>query len=402
MASSTPHPPEYLTDSDWSKRHHAISLRKLMYLKTVPDKPDTFLSTSAAFPPTPAPRAYGGHVFAQSAWAAAHTVPFGLHVNSVTGYFLLIGNTHYAFEYRVRRVRDGGVYCLRQVEAFQNSKEGDFGKTPVFIAFVSFKRDERGKHRPGARGQRKDFQHQELLPDYLMEEYSRVLGRKGRFEEWPLCQGMDGIFPAGAMSLEKWKQRGNAYPGLEMRKVDMTGYNVKAVAGAIDDNGEAARKWRLLILYRIVLDEEEEMQHVKELAAEGKRKKTGADDVLNLHAIGHLYASDRNSLFLAQRALGFEKQLGQVGSLSHTVNFHTHASALSMVDTKVGRRKEYAQEAWCSNSGADRVCHNSRLWDVETGQILASTVQDGMMRMPVDWNGEIIDGDAILRKDAKL
>lgn len=385
----------YISDSNWDIRSTPISLRRLMYLESHPNKPDTFLSTSAAYPPTPSPRTYGGHVFAQSAWAAAHTVPYGLHVHSITGYFLLLGDTRYAFEYRVKRVRDGGVYALRQVEAYQNSKAAEYGKAPVFVCFVGFKRDEKKKHKAGAKGHRQDFEHQECPKDWLRKEYGNVIGNKS-FEDWPVSQGMDGMWPEGSMSIEMWKRRGDAYPGLEMRKVDMQHYARGAVKGALADGGEVARRWRLLQLYKIVVDEQEESEVIAQ-----KRKKTGADDVLNLHACGHLYSSDRNSLFLAQRALAFERCSGHIGSLSHTVNFHGHASALRMVDSQ-GHRKVFAQEAWVSNSGADRVCHNSRLWDMESGQIIASTVQDGMMRIPVEQSYAVIDGDALLRREAKL
>lgn len=361
-----------------------------MHLNPHPSKPDAFTSTSAAYPPTPAPRTYGGHVFAQAAWAGARTVSYGLHVHSITGYFLLLGDTHYAFEYRVKRVRDGGVYALRQVEAYQNSKAAEFGKAPVFICYVSFKRDERKKHKSG-KGQRQDFEHQERPKEWLKTEYGDVLGAK-QFEDWPVSQGMDGMWPQGSMSIDMWKRRGDAYPGLEMRKVDMQRFARGAVKGGLDDGGDVARKWRLLQLYRIVVDEKEEKDLVK---------KSGADDVINLHAVGHLYASDRNSLFLAQRALAFERCSGHIGSLSHTVNFHGHASDLLMIDGD-GHRKVFAQEAWVSNSGADRVCHNSRLWDVKSGKIVASTVQDGMMRIPVEQSYAVIDGDALLRREAKL
>ena len=288
---------------------------------------------------------------------------------------------------------------LRQVEAYQNSEAAAFGKSPVFTCLVSFKRDERNKHRPGAKGQRRDYSHQELPPDYLEKEFGQVLSKKQRFEDWPVCQGMDGQWVKGTMTIPEWLQRGDAYPGLEMRKVDMRGYNMPAVEGGVADAGEAARRWKLLTLYRLIddQDEEEEAQNVEK----EKRKKTGADDVLNFHACAHLYASDRNSLFLCQRALGFERTRAFAGSLSHTVNFHTHADELLMVD-KDGRKKVYAQESWTSNSGADRVSHNSRIWDMDNGRILITTVQDGMLRVPEESGVEMIDGDAILRREAKL
>lgn len=401
MAPSKP-PTRVLSDSDWTKRHEVISFRELMQIEPHPTNPDSFYSTSAAYPPTETTRTYGGHVYAQSAWAAAHTVPYGLHVHSITGYFLLLGDTEHVFEYRVRPIRDGGVYCLRQVEAYQNSPAASNGNTPVFVAFVSFKRDERGKHEAGAKGQRRNFQHQELPTDWLQTEYGSILARKKKFEEWPVCQGVDGMWPENAMSLDAWKKRGRAFPGLDMRKVDMTRYNTKPTPGAIADKGEAARKWRLLVLYKIVLDDERATGDEDRLRSRRKRPAHASEDILNLHACAHLYASDRNSILLCQRALGFEDIRCGAGSLSHTVNFHSHASELLMVDSEDGQPKVFAQESWTSGSAGDRVCHNSRLWDMESGRIIATTVQDGMLRALVDQPVKVIDGDSILRREAKL
>lgn len=390
--------PKVLEDSDWSKRDKAITFRKLMHLERHHLMADVFFSTSAAYPPSPTFRTYGGHVFAQAAWAAAHTVSYGLHVHSITGWFLLLGDTRYAFEYRVRRVRDGGIYALRIVEAYQDSDAADHGKTPTFMAVVSFKRDERNKHRPGAKGQRRNFEHQELPPDWLEQEYGELLKKKQKFEDWPVVQGMDGLW-SPELTVDVWRKRGDGFPGLAMRKVNMDGYNAKACAGARDDGGESARRWRLLLLYRLITDAEEERITADK---RGKHRKNGADDVINLHACAHMYASDRNSLFLVQRATGFERSPGQVGSLSHTVNFHGHASDLLMVDESTGKPKEYVQESWTSSSGADRVTHNSRLWDKDTGRILASTVQDGMMRIHHGKKTGLIDYEALMRRESKL
>ena len=64
-----------------------------------------------------------------------------------------------------------------------------------------------------------------------------------------------------------------------------------------------------------------------------------------------------------------------------------------MVDEVTGRRKMYVQESWASNSGTDRLCHNSRLWDYDEGRIIATTIQDGMMRIATDAKPRVYDGD---------
>jgi acyl-CoA thioesterase len=124
-------------------------------------------------------------------------------------------------------------------------------------------------------------------------------------------------------------------------------------------------------------------------------------DDMNLHACAHLYACDRNSLFLGQRAHGFESILSEAGSLSITVVFHGPPQRLNMIDKGTGKRKMFVQESWASNSGADRLCHNSRLWDYDEGRIIATTLQDGMMRFPTNAAPRIYDGETS-RKESKL
>ena len=171
------------------------------------------------------------------------------------------------------------------------------------------------------------------------------------------------------MSWDMWKQRGEAFPGLEMRKVDMRRYHKSVHAGGVNGGGGEMRseRWRLLMFYRLLKE--------GDVRSDMRGEQAEDEDDLNLHACAHLYGSDRNSLFLGQRALGHESIIGQLGSLAHTVIFHGPVSEVKMVDEK-GRRKMFVQESWVSNSGADRVCHNSRLWDYEEGKVIATTMQE--------------------------
>lgn len=372
-------PNNTLADSDWTKRTRPISFARLIALR--PRGNDTFLSLSSGYPPTAAARTYGGHVYAQAAWAAAKTVSKGQYIHNITGHFLLLGDSVVPFRYHVRHVRDGGVYCLRTVEVYQDSQAGEGGRTPMFVATVSFKRDESAKTRNGAR---RKFEHQEAGKNHVETTYKQVLRGKA-FEDHALCAGGDGIWSDG-MSWQLWKERGEAFPGLEMRKVDMRRFNSRAVEGGTD-GGEAARKWRLLVFYRFLREVDVE-DKIQDKTLEGEED----EEDLNLHACAHLYASDRNSLFLSQRALGFETVIGQMGSLAHTVIFHGPPGRLKMTDEN-DKRKMYVQESWTSNSGADRVCLNSRLWDYDEGRIIATTMQDGMMRIATDAKPRAFDGD---------
>ncbi|RMZ81735.1 hypothetical protein DV738_g2128, partial [Chaetothyriales sp. CBS 135597] len=378
--------PATLPDSDWAQRRHPISFAHLLSLKQI--GPDVFESTSSAYPPMTPPRSYGGHVFAQSAWAAAKTVPKGLVVHNCTGHYILVGNSKFPFRYHVQRVRDGGVYSLRKVEVFQDTDGSNTSNTwgpPVFIATVSFKRDESHKHsqslKPSER--RRDFAHQEESPDYIDRTYASVLQGK-RFEDHPEPLGADGIW-LPSVPLEMMRLRTHTFPGLDMRKVDMRKYldlvGFPRRAGPGDQERlKAAAKWKLLLFYRLLRE-----QDVHPDARDNNLQEVVPpedEDDLNLHACAHLYACDRNSLFLVQRALGYSSLMIQLSSIAQTVVFHAPLEQLKMVDQQ-GRRKLFVQESWSNNSGCDRVTHNSRLWNYETGTIIATTLQDGMFRVPV-------------------
>jgi acyl-CoA thioesterase II len=381
--------PPPLPDSDWTKRIHPISFKRMIALKPLGD--DVFESLASGYPPTAIFRTYGGFVYAQAAWAAAKTVAKGQYVHNITGHFLILGDSTVPFRYHVKRVRDGGVYCLRQVEVYQQSKIAEGGKSPVFVATISFKRDESDKQR---KGQRKAFGHQSALPNHIDTVYKKVLQGKS-FEDHSIDPAGDGIW-SDQMSFKLWKQRGEAFPGLEQRKVDMRAYNGRAVQGGTD-GGAAARRWRLLVFYRLLREKDViESERIKDTSTQGDED----EDDLNLHACAHLFASDRNSLFLVQRAMGYETTMGQMGSLAHTVVFHGVPSRVKMIDDN-GNRKMYVQESWTSNSGADRCCHHSRLWDYDEGRVIATTMQDGMMRINSDAKPRAYDGDN-LRRDSRL
>lgn len=283
------------------------------------------------------------------------------------------------FIYRVRRVRDGGVYCLRSVDVFQGSQEAAQGAPPCFTGTVSFKRTESGnaKWRP--------FGHQSIPPDHVETTYRTVLdGLKP--EDHPLAPGADALWWEEEEA-ERWGPTSVAFPGVETRKVDMAKYNGEVEAGGGKD-GEGATRWRQLLFYRLILGDE------------GNEPVGQVVEDLNLDAAAHLYASDKNSLFLVPRALGYERVQANMSSLSHTVVLHGLASHLRMVDEQ-GQSKWFVQESWTSQSGENRGCHNSLLWDYESGRLLGTTLQDGMVKFPSDLVGQRSKGLAE-KQESKL
>lgn len=131
----------------------------------------------------------------------------------------------------------------------------------------------------------------------------------------------------------------------------------------------------------------------------------------NLHACAHLYASDRNSLFIVPNHLNRGREFTRMASLSHSVIFHVgikdlitppepridHQNAdrtlwedkkLSLCsldgyeekDRDTDGRKWFVQEAWMTRATGGRGLHTSRMWDYERGVHIATTFQDGLIR----------------------
>lgn len=133
-------------------------------------------------------------------------------------------------------------------------------------------------------------------------------------------------------------------------------------------------------------------------------KKPSFSMEANLHAVAHLYASDRNSLFIIPNLLGVGDKFTRMASLSHTVIFHVGAEKLFAPNEPADRprnaaptqrsglgpsesareRKWFMQESWTTRATGGRGLHTSRLWDPDTGLHLATTIQDGLIRLKSD------------------
>jgi acyl-CoA thioesterase-2 len=118
-------------------------------------------------------RTFGGHVAGQSLVSAVRTVGSDFRVHSLHGYFLRPGDAQAPTVYIVERIRDGGSFCTRRVNAIQH------GKT-IFSMSASFQTAQTG------------IEHQDLLPsapppdDLPGLKSSKVFDDASfrQFEEW--------------------------------------------------------------------------------------------------------------------------------------------------------------------------------------------------------------------------
>lgn len=357
----------------------------------------------------------------QAAWAAAQTVegaPLHPHpsaaggaagagaagggnggflLHSISGNFLLPGKLNSKFEYRVKNIRNGKGIRVRGVEVFQDGKSKG-GKEMFFIATCSFKLREHSQI---------SVQQQEgddfLEDDFYGEKlYGGVLqGKKDPMRDLEEVPGMDLTFyrkqkmllldgEEGGGKGKKTKKNHDAFPGLQCRKVDMREYNAK----------RHPMERRQLIFYRMIFDREKEEEE------EGMRMNMN----MNMQLCAHLYASDRNSLFIVANLFDLGDLWTNMSSLSHTVIFHAEegemgfgsASASKTTTTTTttttkrtkspfhkannnndGGGRWFCMEVFGSRIHGGRAVHNCRIFNDE-GTHIATCMQDGLIRFAVD------------------
>ena len=90
-------------------------------------------------------RTFGGHIAGQALVSAVRTVDPEFQVHSLHGYFLRPGDATKPTVYLVDRLRDGGSFCTRRVNAVQDGEV-------IFSMWASF------QTRPGR------YEHQDAMP----------------------------------------------------------------------------------------------------------------------------------------------------------------------------------------------------------------------------------------------
>ncbi|EME44505.1 hypothetical protein DOTSEDRAFT_72094 [Dothistroma septosporum NZE10] len=111
----------------------------------------------------------------------------------------------------------------------------------------------------------------------------------------------------------------------------------------------------------------------------------------NFHLCAHLYASDRNSLYIVSNHLDLGHTFTQMSSLVHTVVFHSPsedlmfgpaAPLLSESSTPMDdlEGKWFCMEAWGSRVGSGRALYQCRIWDSQ-GRHSLTAMQDGLLRL---------------------
>ena len=121
-------------------------------------------------------RTFGGHVAGQSLVSAVRTVDPRYLVHSLHGYFLRPGDAKAPTVFIVERLRDGGSFCTRRVNAIQH------GQT-IFSMSASFQADQSG------------IEHQDTMPSAPPPE------------DLPSMTSLKAFDDAGFRQFEEWDVR---------------------------------------------------------------------------------------------------------------------------------------------------------------------------------------------------
>ncbi|KAF2772922.1 Thioesterase/thiol ester dehydrase-isomerase [Teratosphaeria nubilosa] len=102
----------------------------------------------------------------------------------------------------------------------------------------------------------------------------------------------------------------------------------------------------------------------------------------SMHLCAHLYASDRNSLYIVSNHLNMGDTWTQMASLAHTVIFHTEMQDLWFSERRGGGGDErwYIKEDSTDRVTNGRGTYRSRVFS-PSGVHVASVLQDGMIRL---------------------
>jgi acyl-CoA thioesterase len=283
----------------------------------------------------------------------------------------------------VKKIRDGFNYCTRSVTVSQIAAHGD-----MFTCTCSFKKEESS---PVDVQEKVDLKavYQDVLYGMEDEPMQHPPAPSNDSEQFRMTY------------LPAHPEHFNPIGGLHIRKADMTRYNAE----------RSATDRRQLLFYTLrgsLPLPTAPYPPTTELT--GKMNLTRE---ANMHACAHLYASDRNSLFIVPNHLDRPRGYTRMASLAHTVIFHVGIQDLIMpAEPRIDHpnadptlwedgslplcnlegyekgdkdgRKWFMQEAHLTRATGGRALHTSRMWDWDTGVHIATTFQDGLIRFKPD------------------
>ncbi|EUC40037.1 hypothetical protein COCMIDRAFT_41565 [Bipolaris oryzae ATCC 44560] len=365
----------------FTKEGKVLPFDKVLELEQIDES--TFRSITRSYSATGRETgSYGGHIFAQAAWAAAQTVKEGFLIHNITGWFNLVGNPNEHFTYHVEKIRDGYSYCSRNVTVTQAAAKGS-----TFTCVCSFKREETASVDAQAHINLKETYH-EVLQDRENEPMQHSVSPSNDCAEF-----VEDYLPVHP-------EHFNPAPGLHFRKVEMAAYN--RTRAPLD------RKQLNFYSLRGSLP-----LPTAPFPPPTDPKKMNLTREANLHACTHLYASDCQSPQIVPRHLDKPRDFTHMASLSHSVIFHTGIRDLMMApEPRVDHpdadptlwedgalpvcnlegygkgdrdgRKWFVQESWVTRAAEGRALYVSRMWDYERGVHVATSFQDGLIRFRED------------------
>ncbi|UZJ51283.1 hypothetical protein CBS101457_000603 [Exobasidium rhododendri] len=264
---------------------------------------DLFRSSQALWRPAQARGVFGGQVIGQAVTVANRSVREGVQLHSLHCYFLLAGDETMPIYYHVSRLRDGGSYVTRLVEAKQKGK-------CIFVIFMSYAKPEPYRSRfaiplpasinheghVGGQGQGKGGNPEDSRPASTTGEvqglipYAKAELNEARYLR--VLKDLDAVLPLKVKDALRGWVKDRTDSAIEIRD---------ALPGMYDENGLPTPGYEQAYWIR------------------AKLPVAGGEDA---QKAALSYASDMNLLGTVAKALGSSRRIQMMATLDHSMWFY--------------------------------------------------------------------------------
>ncbi|KAI5789669.1 thioesterase-like superfamily-domain-containing protein [Peziza echinospora] len=341
-------------------------IEQYAHLTPLPEiAPNIFTNTFPLWHPPGARGIYGGCVIAQSLVAATKTVPADLWLHSCHSYFVVAGNASLPITYHVEDIRTGRSFATREVKAKQKGK-------PIFVMTASFQKTVR---KPGVTDEQllesrgPVAAHQIAFPKNVPEPLSCVSDQE-KVEK--LQEQISALEKQIAVKREA---RDDSY----VQDEEMCDEGRMVIASLRNRIVNDPFEWRKIFgspgsfSPTTSIPERKVWHWVRSRELLGDRTETTSQ----LHLIALSYFSDAWFIGTVTRVnpKSSTRNLGMMVSLDHTIYFHCGE------ETKVDGDEWLLVEMDSPWMGEERALVTQRVWRKSDGKLLATCVQEGLVRL---------------------
>jgi acyl-CoA thioesterase 8 len=335
---------------------------------------DLYRSSKPLWRPYSARGVFGGQVIGQAVAVSNASLQSDVYLlHSLHCYFLLAGDETRPIYYHVSRLRDGGSYVTRLVEAKQKGR-------CIFVLFSSYAKPESNRPKFAIALPRSISNDESLTPsEEVFNEAtvtitgSKIITHKSRFSQERVEEGSQ---PKGLLSFEEAPLNETRYEKVLKDLDNFLPQKVKDALNAwIKDRQESAVEIRDA-LPNMYDENGVPTQGYEQAFWMRVKSPIKGGDAGNKAALA--YASDINLLGTVPRALGISRRIKMMASLDHSMHFYEPFDFTQPI--------LFFMQCQVASNGRGLVI--GRFYS-QSGTLLATASQEGLVR-PRDDNADIV------------